>query len=95
MLDQFADVLSSADAVAIADVWAGRDLDTTITSAADLAAAIAVRRPDLRVLAPGSVEATADQLADEVRSGDVVLVMGGGVSYRIAERLLDRLEASG
>jgi UDP-N-acetylmuramate--alanine ligase len=94
MLAQFAEVLSSADAVAIADVWAGRDPDTTIASAADLAAAIQVRRPGLTVLAPGSVDATADRLAEEVRDGDVVLVMGGGASYRIGERLLARLEVT-
>jgi hypothetical protein len=28
-----------------------------------------------------------------VQSGDVVLVMGGGRSYRIGELLLERLEA--
>jgi UDP-N-acetylmuramate--alanine ligase len=94
MLAQFADVLSSADAVAIADVWAGRDPDTTIASAGDLAAAIQVRRPGLPVLAPGSVDATADRLAEEVQAGDVVLVMGGGASYRIGERLLSRLEVT-
>jgi UDP-N-acetylmuramate--alanine ligase len=95
MLGQFAEVLSSADAVAIADVWAGRDPDTTIASAAALAEAIAARQPGLMVLAPGSVEATADRLATEVRPGDVVLVMGGGASYRIGERLLERLEERG
>jgi UDP-N-acetylmuramate--alanine ligase len=95
MLGEFADVLAGADGVAIADIWAGRDPDTTIVSAADLADAVAARRPDLPVFAPGSVEATADRLADEVRSGDVVLVMGGGASYRIGERLLERLEGRG
>ena len=34
MLDAFADALAGADAVAIADIWAGRDPDTTIASAA-------------------------------------------------------------
>jgi UDP-N-acetylmuramate--alanine ligase len=95
MLAQFADVLAGADAVAIADVWAGRDPDTTIASAAALADAVRARKPGLTVLAPGSVEATADRLADEVRAGDVVLVMGGGASYRIGERLLARLEGGG
>jgi len=38
------------------------------------------------------VDATADSLADRVRPGDAVLVMGGGRSYRIGERLLERLE---
>jgi UDP-N-acetylmuramate--alanine ligase len=92
MLDAFADVLAGADAVAVADIWAGRDPDTTITSAAALAQAVAGRRPGLEVIAPGSVEATADALADRVRANDAVLVMGGGRSYRIGERLLERLE---
>jgi UDP-N-acetylmuramate-alanine ligase len=95
MLGAFAEALSAADAVAIADIWAGRDPDTTIATAAGLAAAVAGRKPGLTVLAPGSVEATADRLAIEVRAGDVVLVMGGGASYRIGDRLLERLEARG
>jgi phosphoheptose isomerase len=40
------------------------------------------------VAAPGSVEATADHLARRVRPGDVVLAMGGGRSYVIADRLV-------
>jgi UDP-N-acetylmuramate--alanine ligase len=91
MLDPFADVLAGADGVAIADIWAGRDPDTTIASPAQLAAAISARRPELPVFAPGSVEATADLLAREVKPGDVVLVLGGGRSYRIGELLLERL----
>ena len=91
MLDELAGALADADSVAIADIWAGRDPDTTIASAAGLAKATATRRPDITVLAPGSVEATADQLARDVKPGDVVLVMGGGASYRIAGRLLEQL----
>jgi UDP-N-acetylmuramate--alanine ligase len=91
MLDGLADALSGADAVAVADIWAGRDPDTTIASAGGLAAATAARRPGIPVLAPGSVEATAERLAREVVSGDVVLVMGGGHSYRIGELLLEHL----
>jgi UDP-N-acetylmuramate--alanine ligase len=91
LLDDFAAALADADAVAIADIWAGRDPDTTIASAAGLAEAIATRRPSILVAAPGSVEATAAWLAHEVRSGDAVLVMGGGRSYRIGELLLEAL----
>jgi UDP-N-acetylmuramate--alanine ligase len=94
MLEAFADVLADADAVAIADIWAGRDPDTTITSAAALADAVAARRPGIPVFAPGDVDATAAALAEHVRAGDAVLVMGGGHSYRIGERLLTRLEAA-
>jgi UDP-N-acetylmuramate--alanine ligase len=89
--DAFAEVLAGADAVAIADIWAGRDPDTTIASAAGLAQAVATLAPGIPCAAPGSVEATAAWLAGEVRPGDAVLVMGGGRSYRIGELLLERL----
>jgi UDP-N-acetylmuramate--alanine ligase len=92
LLDDFAAALAEADAVAIADIWAGRDRDTTIASAAGLADAVARRRPGLTAAAPGSVEATAGWLAGQVRPGDAVLVMGGGRSYRIGELLLEELD---
>ena len=94
MLDQFAQALSRADEVAIADIWAGRDTDTTVTSARALADAVsALGGP--RAEAPGSVEETADYLAERARPGDVVLVMGGGRSYVIAERLVELLGGEG
>jgi UDP-N-acetylmuramate--alanine ligase len=92
LLPEFAAALATADAVAVADIWAGRDPDTTIASPGGLATAVARLRPDIAAAAPGSVEATADWLAGQVRSGDAVLVMGGGRSYRIGERLLEALE---
>ena len=95
MADELAAALALADEAVVADIWAGRDPDTTIASAAVLAEAVARRAPGLEVAAPGSVEATAEWLADHVRAGDAVLVMGGGLSYRIATGLLERLEASG
>jgi UDP-N-acetylmuramate--alanine ligase len=93
LLDDFAEALATADAVAVADIWAGRDPDQTVTSPRRLADAVAARSPDLPIAAPGSVEATAAWLAREVRTGDAVLVMGGGQSYRIGEQLLELLEA--
>lgn len=94
MLPEFADALAEADAVAIADIWASRDLDTTVTSPEMLAAAVRARRPGMEARAPGSVEETAAWLAEHVREGDAVLVMGGGRSYRIAELLLEHLADS-
>ena len=94
MLEAFADVLERADRAVIAQVHAGRDPDTTITSAAALAEAVA-RRGRTSAWAPGTVEETADWLASRVEPGDVVLVMGGGRSYVIAERLLEHLRRRG
>ena len=95
MLDGLADALAAADAVAVADIWAGRDPDTTIASPGELASAIVLRRPGIPVFSPGSVDATAERLAREVRPGDVVLVMGGGASSRIGRRLLELLRTGG
>ena len=92
LLEDFAAALGTADAVAVADIWAGRDPDTTVASAAGLAAAVAGLRPEMTVEAPGAVGATAAWLARNVRAGDAVLVMGGGQSYQIASGLLRRLE---
>jgi UDP-N-acetylmuramate--alanine ligase len=94
MLVEFADVLATADRAVIADIWAGRDPDTTITSAAKLASAVSARSA-IPAVAPGSVEQTAAFLAHEVRPSDVVLVMGGGRSYVIADMLVAALGAGG
>jgi UDP-N-acetylmuramate--alanine ligase len=92
MLDAFAEVLERADRVVIAQVHAGRDRDTTSTSAGALAAAVRLRG-STPAWAPGTVEETADWLATRVEPGDVVLVMGGGRSYVIADRLVAMLRA--
>ena len=91
LLDDFASALAEADAVAIADIWAGRDPDLTIASAEGLANAVARRNSRIPIASPGTVEETATWLADQVRSGDAVLVMGGGRSDRIGELLLEAL----
>jgi UDP-N-acetylmuramate--alanine ligase len=89
MLPEFADVLATAERVAIVDIWAVRDLDTTIVSAADLAAATAARGTP--AIATGTPEESAARLAGLVEPGDVVLVMGGGRSYIVAEELVELL----
>ena len=90
MLDAFADVLAEADRAAVIDIWAVRDPDRTITSAAALAAAVSERASE-PAHAIGSPEAGAAWLAEHVEPGDVVLVMGGGRSYVAADDLVRRL----
>ncbi|MFM2105923.1 MAG: UDP-N-acetylmuramate--L-alanine ligase [Chloroflexota bacterium] len=91
LLEEFATVLATADGVAIAEIWAGRDPDTTIASAESLAAAVRTARRSVHSSATGSPEETGRWLAERVRRGDAVLVMGGGRSYRIGEVLLESL----
>ncbi len=93
LLDELAAALAEADGIAVADIWPGRDPDRSIASSDGLAAAAKAVAAGKPVAAPGDVLATADWLAQRVVAGDVVLVMGGGHSYRIADRLLDRLRS--
>ena len=85
MLGEFAAILATADMAVIAEIHAGRDPDTTIASAGGLAGAVAARGTP--AWAPGTVEETSDWLERRVAPGDVILVMGGGRSYVIADRL--------
>ena len=75
----------------LAEIFAVRDTDLTITSAAKLAAAISAL--GTQADAPGSVEATADAVYATLPEGAVVLVMGGGRSTELATRLAAALAA--
>ena len=94
MLEEFAEVLATADGVAIADIWAGRDRDTTVTSA-DGARPRRSRdhNPAIASEAPGLGRGNRRVAGIERRPGDVVLVMGGGRSYQIGRLLLEALRA--
>jgi len=91
LADALAVALAAADRVTVAPIHAGRDPDRTIASAA--AVAEAVDRLGTPATAPATAEETADEVADAVRSGDLVIVMGGGRADRIADRIVDRLTA--
>jgi len=89
MLEQFADMLATADAVAIADIWASRDRHHDRVGRGSGPGSRPQAARDVAA-APGSVEATAAWLAGEVRSGDVVLIMAAQ-ELRIAELLVQSL----
>ena len=91
LLDSLAAAASLADAVVVADIFAVRDPDLTISSPGALAAAIA--RHGVPATAPGSVEDAADAIAATLPANSVVLVMGGGRSTLLATRLARHLSA--
>jgi len=87
-LDEFSRSFTDADEVVIADIFASRDTEEAMqsTSSAELADAVE-RASGIPAIATGDVDATAAYVADHLREGDAVLVMGAGKSYRIAEEL--------
>ncbi|HEX2195020.1 MAG TPA: UDP-N-acetylmuramate--L-alanine ligase [Candidatus Limnocylindria bacterium] len=94
LLDEFATAFTDADEVVIADIFASRDTDEALraTSAAELADAVE-RVSAVPAIATGDVDATTTYVAEHLRAGDAVLVMGAGKSYRIARGLAAALEA--
>lgn len=91
-MDEFSRAFATADEVVIADIFASRDSAEAMraTSAADLADAIE-RASGTPAIATGDVDATTAYVAEHLREGDAVLVMGAGKSYRIARGLADEL----
>lgn len=91
LLQGLAASCSAADRVAVAEIFAVRDLDTTLVSPSDLADQInALGTP---AVAPGSVTETAAALLPSITPGTVVLVMGGGRSTELAKALAQELRA--
>jgi UDP-N-acetylmuramate--alanine ligase len=93
-LDEFAHAFTDADEVVIVDIFASRDTDASLraTSAEALADAIE-RATGVSTMAGGHVEAATTYVAEHLRPGDAVLVMGAGKSYQIAQGLKSALES--
>lgn len=87
--EQFLSAFDGADITIIADIFPARERDTGLVHARALVAAIAQRSDTQRqVLHGGSVATTSALLQQNLRSGDVVLIMGAGDIYTVTEQLL-------
>jgi UDP-N-acetylmuramate--alanine ligase len=93
-LDEFAHAFTDADEVVIVDIFASRDTDASLraTSAEALVDAIE-RATGVSAMAGGDVESATAYVAEHLRPGDAVLVMGAGKSYQVAQGLKVALEA--
>jgi UDP-N-acetylmuramate--alanine ligase len=92
LLEGLAHSCSAADRVAVAEIFAVRDLDTTAVSAGSLAERIA--ELGTPATAPGNVLETAAALLPSITPETVVLVMGGGRSTELAVALARGLSAA-
>jgi UDP-N-acetylmuramate--alanine ligase len=91
-LDEFSTSFGEADEVVIVDIFPSRDSAEAMrsTSAAELADVIE-RASGIPAIATGDADATTDYVAEHLRAGDAVLVMGAGKSYRVAEGIASAL----
>jgi len=92
LLDDFATVLSGADALLVTEVYAAGE--APIAGADGRAICRAVRgRGHLEPVFVGRVEELAESLRDLLRPGDVVLAMGAGHISGVAHELATQLSA--
>jgi UDP-N-acetylmuramate--alanine ligase len=94
LFDEFTSAFADADEVVIAQIFASRDTDEALraTSAEELADGIE-RISGVPAISVGDADVTTTYVAEHLRPGDAVLVMGAGKSYRIALGLKAALEA--
>ncbi len=87
-LDDFAEALSLADHVVLADIYAARETDDLGISSEDLRAALAARGTDAHHFS--SFDEIETYLLQNCVNGDLLITMGAGDIGRIGERLLGR-----
>lgn len=91
LLDEFAQSFAAADEVLITDIYAAREAD----DGAIHARAVVERSQHPHMRYVGALDDAVATLAAEVRSGDVVIVMGAGDSHQVGTALLAALGHAG
>lgn len=90
--EQFLTAFDEADAVVIVDIYPGREHDTGLVHSRELVAAMRKQphfaQSGVPVVHGGSVAETAAWLRENLRDGDLTLMMGAGDIYRATEELL-------
>ena len=86
LLDEFADALSMADHVVLADIYAAREKNEIGISSRDLQAKLLEKGCDAAYFP--SFEEIGQYLADGCRDGDLLITMGAGDIYLVGERLV-------
>jgi UDP-N-acetylmuramate--alanine ligase len=94
LFDEFTGAFTDADEVVIAEIFASRDTDESLRATSAEALADGIERiSGVPAISVGDVDATTTYVAEHLRDGDAVLVMGAGKSYRIAVGLKAALES--
>jgi UDP-N-acetylmuramate--alanine ligase len=97
--EQFLHAFDEADKAIVADIFPAREQDTGLVHTRELVEAMA-RRPHFsqgraQVLYGGTLQETTDLLQRELRSGDIVVIMGAGDIYTVTEKLLQHATLTG
>lgn len=90
-MDQFAGALSPIDEIIIPDVYGARESDAQACKSGSQELALRIRKLGGHARYLPSFEAVTDHLLEHVTEGDLVMTMGAGDVWRIADELVGRL----
>jgi len=90
LFDEFADALSLADVVVLAEIYAAREKNVYRLSSSSLAERILEQHPDKTVLFFPDFDSIADYVIRHAEEGDLVFTMGAGDIYRVGDLILCR-----
>lgn len=89
LFDEFAQALSGADVVILAEIYAAREKNIYKLSSASLAERIRELYPEKEVLFIPAFEDIADYVVRHAGEGDLVITMGAGDIYRVGDMILN------
>ena len=85
LLEDFANALSKADYIVLADIYAAREKDDGSISSLDLVNKI--KEKNQFVWHVPNFDTITDEINKSVQAGDVIITMGAGDIYKVGERL--------
>lgn len=88
LLDEFADALSKADKVVVADIYASREKDTGLVSSKDLADKLIALNAD--AVYGGSLDNVAEYVKANCPDGALLITMGAGDVFKVGEAIVEK-----
>ena len=90
LFDDFADALCDADKIILAEIYAAREKNITKISSSSLVEKIKEKFPAKEVYFIESLDAIADFILEAAKPNDLVITMGAGDIYKVAETIIEK-----
>lgn len=90
LFEEFVDSFKDADKIVLAEIYAAREKNIYKISSKELAEAIIKKYPYKSVAYFKDFDAIADYVLSDADEGDLVITMGAGDIYRVAEIILEK-----
>ena len=95
LFDDFADAFTDADKIIVAEIYAAREKNIYKISSKELVAEIKRVHPGKEVYFISDFDEMANFVLNNADQNDLVLTMGAGDIYKVAEIVLDKDRANG